>query len=166
MYGTTRYVQLDPIHALLITNFDKFLSSVEISHCHETLKNNCPYLLEWEHKRKERGKQKRSGAQSDIDKKQMAVVDDKSVKEELETWKHFLMDSELDNWRHRVYISAMATLHPKYQLRKVNYVFDSPNCAARLNRAFGFVLENVEVGSCRYYIAQERKEYTIRKIET
>ena len=43
-------------------------------------------------------------------------VDDISPKEELETCKHFLVDSEIGNGRHRVYNFAMETLDPKYLL--------------------------------------------------
>ena len=34
-------------------------------------------------------------------------------------------------------------------------MFDSLKCAAELNIAFGFVLKNVEDGSCRYYYKHE-----------
>ena len=85
----------------------------------------------------------------------MGDVDDNSLKEELETCKHFMVDSEMNNGRRRVYNFAKPTVDPKYLLEKLDIVFDSLKCAAMLNVAFGFVLQNVEDGSCRYYYAHE-----------
>ena len=86
----------------------------------------------------------------------MGYANDNSLKEELETCKRFLVDSEIENGRHRIYKFAMDSLDPKYLLEKLVVVFDSLICSAKLNVAFGFVLENVEDGSCRYYYAQEK----------
>ena len=69
-----------------------------------------------EHKRKEQGAQRRSGAQS-VDLAQlMRDVDDKRLIEELEPCKHFLVDSEMNNGRHRPHNSAMDTLDPEFLL--------------------------------------------------
>ena len=46
-------------------------------------------------------------------------------------------------------------LNSKYPLEKIDVVFNSLKCAAKLNVAFGFVLKNVENGSCRYDYAQD-----------
>ena len=43
----------------------------------------------------------------------MEDVDVNSQMEELETYKQFLVDSERENWRDRVYNFAMDTLDPK-----------------------------------------------------
>ena len=58
--------------------------------------------------------QRGSGHQSVDVAQLMGDVDDNSLKEELETSKHFLVDSEMGNRRHRVYNFAMDTLDPKY----------------------------------------------------
>ena len=86
----------------------------------------------------------------------MGDVDGNSLKEELETCKHFLVDSELENGRHRICSFAMDTLHPKYLLEILDVVFDSLNCAAKWNVAIGFVLRNVEDGKCRHLYAHEK----------
>ena len=83
----------------------------------------------------------------------MGDVDDKSLEEKLGTWELFLIDSELENGRHRIYNFALHSLDSKYLLQKRDVVLDSLNCAAKLNVAFGFVLKDVEDGSCRYYNA-------------
>ena len=85
----------------------------------------------------------------------MGDIDDNSWKEELETCKHFLVSSEMENRRHGVYNFAMNTLDPKCSLEKLDVVFESLKCATRLDVAFDFVLKNVESGSCRYYYAHE-----------
>ena len=51
----------------------------------------------------------------------------------------------------------MDTPEPKYRLQKLNVVFDSFKCAAKLNAAFGLVLKNVENGNCRFYCAHENR---------
>ena len=81
----------------------------------------------------------------------MGDVDDKSLKEESKKFKHFLVDSEMANGRHRFYKFAMDTLDPKYLLEKLDVVFDSLTCAAKLNVALGLVLRKVDDRSCRYY---------------
>ena len=43
----------------------------------------------------------------------------------------------------------MKTLDPKYLLEKLDDLFDSLKCAAKLNIAFGFVLKIVQNGSFR-----------------
>ena len=55
-----------------------------------------------EHKWKEHGGQRVSGSQSVDVAHFMGDVDDISLMEELETCRHFLFESEMENWRHRV----------------------------------------------------------------
>ena len=49
----------------------------------------------------------------------------------------------------------MDTLEPKYLLEKLDVVFSSLKCAAKLNVAIGFLFKTVEEGSCRYHYAHE-----------
>ena len=79
----------------------------------------------------------------------------KKPEKELQTSEHFLVDSEMENGRQRVYNFAMDTPDPKYLLEKLDVVFDSLKSAAKLNVVNGCVLENVEDGSCRGYCAHE-----------
>ena len=103
-----------------------------------------------EHKGKDHGAQKGSGAQNADITQILGDVVDKSLKEKLETCNHFLEDSEIENGRHRVYNFAMDSLHPGDLLEKLDVVYDSLKCAAKLNVAFCFELRNIEDGSCRY----------------
>ena len=67
----------------------------------------------------------------------------------------FLVDSELEKGRHRVFNFAMSTFDNSLINQKLDLVFKGLKCAAKVNLAFGFVLTNVEDGSCRYFYAHE-----------
>ena len=86
----------------------------------------------------ENGVQRGSRAQSAGVAQLLGVVDDNSLKEELETCKHFLVDSQTENGRHRIYNFAMGYLDPKYLLKRLDVVFDSLKRAAELTVVFGF----------------------------
>ena len=85
----------------------------------------------------------------------VADVDDQSLIEELEPCKHFLTDTEMDKGRHRVFNFAMSSFDIPLLNDKLDYVFKELKSAAKVNLAFGFVLKNVEDGSCRYFYAHE-----------
>ena len=78
-------------------------------------------------------------------------VDDQSLREEFESWKHFLTDTEMENGRHRVFNFAMSSFDMSLLNDKQDYLFKELKCAAKVNLAFGFVLKNVKDGSCRYF---------------
>ena len=82
-------------------------------------------------------------------------VEDKSLREELESCKHFLMDTEMENGRHRVFKFAKSSFDMSLLNDKLDYVFKELKCAAKVNLAFGFVLKNFEDGSCRCFYAQK-----------
>ena len=86
-------------------------------------------------------------------------VDDQSLREELESCKHFFTDTEMDNGRHSVFDFAMSSLDMSLFNEKLNYVFKELKCAAKVNFAFKFVLKNVEDGSCRYFYAHENNTF-------
>ena len=109
------------------------------------------------HKRKEHEAQRISGAQNVDVAHVMEDVFDYHLKEEMETCKHFSVDSDMENGRHRVYNFAMDTLDPKQLLEKLHVFFDSLKCQATFNVALGFVPKNVEDESCRSYYAHENK---------
>ena len=71
----------------------------------------------------------------------MGDVDDNSVKEELGTCKHFLVDRYLENRRRRVCKFAMDTLDPRFLLENLDIAFASIKCTAKLILAFDFVLK-------------------------
>ena len=82
-------------------------------------------------------------------------VDDQSLREELESCRHFLTDTDIENGRHRVFNFVMSSFD-KYLLNdKLDYVLRELKCAAKVNLAFGFVLKILEDGLCRYVYAHE-----------
>ena len=92
-----------------------------------------------EQKWKERGAQRGSRAQN-VDVTQVdRDVDDNSLNEEVETCKHFFVDSEIESGINRAYNFAMYILDLKYLLEKLDVVSDTIKGAAHLNVAFGFL---------------------------
>ena len=75
----------------------------------------------------------------------MGDVDGKSLSKELETCRHILMDSEMENRRHGVYNVAMETLASNCLLEKLYVVFDSLKCVATLNVTFGCAFKKREM---------------------
>ena len=82
-------------------------------------------------------------------------VDDQSLREEFESCKHFLIDTEMENERHRVVNFGMSSFSISLLNDKLDYVFMQLKCAAKVNLAFGFVLKNIEDGMCSYFHAHE-----------
>ena len=82
-------------------------------------------------------------------------VDDQRLREELESCKLFLTDTEMEKGRHRVFNFAMSSFDISLLNDKLNYVFKELKYAAKINLAFGFVLKNIEDGMCRYFYAHE-----------
>ena len=85
----------------------------------------------------------------------VGYVDDQSLREELESCKHLLTNTEMENGRHRVFHFAMSSFDMTLLNDKVDYVFQELKCAVKVNLAFGFVLKNVEDGSSRHFYAHE-----------
>ena len=61
----------------------------------------------------------------------------------------------MENGRHRVFNFAMSSFDMSSLNDKLDYVFKELKCGAKVNRAFGFVLKNIEDGMCRYFYAHE-----------
>ena len=82
-------------------------------------------------------------------------VNDQSLRDELESCKHFLTDTEMVKGRHRVFNFAMSSFNISLLNNKLDYVFKELNCAAKVKLAFQFLLKNFEVGICRHFYAHE-----------
>ena len=76
-------------------------------------------------------------------------------------FKHFVVDSEMENGGHREFSFAMEILVALNVNKKLDTVFKKLKCAAKLNFAFGIVLKKVEHGTCRQYYAH--KNNTLKK---
>ena len=92
---------------------------------------------------------------AEFDVSNLLEDDDADLKEELKACQHFLVDSELEKGRHRVCNFAISTFDNSLINQKLDLVITGLECAAKVTVAFGFVLKNVEDGSCRYFYAHE-----------
>ena len=98
---------------------------------------------------------------AEFDVSNLLEDDEADLKEELQACQHFLVDSELQKGRHRVFNFAMSTFDNSLINMKLDLVFKGLECAAKVNLAFGFVLKNVQDGSCRHFYAHENNTLTL-----
>ena len=82
-------------------------------------------------------------------------MDDENVREEFQPCKHFLVDSKVDNGRHRVFTYAKEILDAHTLSQRLDKMFEKVKFAAKLIVAFGFVPKNVEDRTFRYCYAYE-----------
>ena len=82
-------------------------------------------------------------------------VEDHSFREQLRSCQHFLVDSELERARHKVFIYAVEILNETIVNEKLDQFFNDLKCAAKVYLAFGFFLEIIEDGGFRYFYAHE-----------
>ena len=76
-------------------------------------------------------------------------TDDKSSKEKFEACKQFLVDSEMEIGRYRLFIFAMDILDGNKLSQKLDTVVEKLKRAAKKNISSDFLLKNVEDGNCR-----------------
>ena len=80
-------------------------------------------------------------------------VEDHNWREELRSCQHFLVDSELERARHKVFNYAVETLNETIVNQKPHRFFNNLKYAAEVNLAFGFILKNIQDGGFRYFYA-------------
>ena len=85
----------------------------------------------------------------------MGDVDDQSLREELQSCRHFLVNSEIQKGRHSVFNFAVNNLTAQFIEEKLDRVLDELKCVAKLILAFGFILKKIEDGKFRYFYALE-----------
>ena len=108
-----------------------------------------------QHKNTQHGTQIGFGA-SNVDLEDIVGdVDDQSLREELQSCRHFLVDSEIQKGRHRVFNFAVNNLKAQVIEEKLDRVLDKLKCVASVNLALGFILKNIEDGKFRYFYAHE-----------
>ena len=108
-----------------------------------------------QHKNTQHGTQIGFGA-SNIDVEDLVGdVDDQSLREELRSCRHFLVDSEIQIGRHSVFNFAVNKLTAQVSEEKLDRVLDKVKCVAKLNLVLGFFLKNIEDGKFRYFYAHQ-----------
>ena len=85
----------------------------------------------------------------------MGDVEDQSLREELQSCKHFLVDSEIQKGRHSVFNFAVNNLTAQVIEEKLDRVLDKLKCVAKLNLALGFILKNIDDWKFKYFYAHE-----------
>ena len=108
-----------------------------------------------QHKNTQHGKQIGFGASNFDVEDIVGDVDDQSLREELQSCRDFLVDSEIQKGRHSVFNFAVNNLAAQVIEEKMDCVLDKLKCVAKLNLALGFILKNIEDGKFRYFYAHE-----------
>ena len=85
----------------------------------------------------------------------MNAGDDKSLEEELQSCRHFLVDCEIQKGRHSVFNFVVDNLTAQVIEEKVDRVLDKLKCAAKFNLVLRFILKNIEDGKFRFFYAHE-----------
>ena len=85
----------------------------------------------------------------------MGDVDDQSLREELQSFRLFLVDSEIQKGRHSVFNFVVNNLTVQVIEGKLDRVLYKLKCVAKLNLALGCILKNIEDGKFRYFYAHE-----------
>ena len=79
----------------------------------------------------------------------MGKVDDQSLREELQSCRNLLVDSEIQKGRHNVFNFAVNNIAAQVIEEKLDHVLYKLKCVAKLNLALGFILKNIEDGKFR-----------------
>ena len=82
-------------------------------------------------------------------------VEDLRLREEMRSCQHFLVDSELQRAKHKVFNYAVKNLNETLVKEELDHFFNNWKCAAKVNLTFCFILENIEDGGFRYFYADE-----------
>ena len=77
------------------------------------------------------------------------------IGKELNFYNHFLVDSELEKGRHCALNFANSSFNNSFLNEELDHVFNQLESTAKVNLAFGFVVKNIENGTCRYFSAHE-----------
>ena len=108
-----------------------------------------------QHKNIQQGTQLGFGASNFDVEDIVGDVDDQSLREELQSCRHFLVASEIQKGRHSVFNFVVNNLTAQVIGEKLDRVLDKLKCVAMLNLALRFILKNIEDGKFRYFNAHE-----------
>ena len=111
-----------------------------------------------QHRRNEHGAKQRKPSDTVADLIKIVEEegeDGERLKEELGACQHFLVKTEMEKGRHKVFNFQMSKLDIKILNEKLEEAFNKLDSAAKINIALGFVLRNIETGEYRYFYAHE-----------
>ena len=81
--------------------------------------------------------------------------DGENVKEEFKSCQYFLVVTEMENGRHKVFSFQKSKLDTRIINEKLEEIFNKLDFAAKMKLALGFVLQNIDYGVYRYFYANE-----------
>ena len=108
-----------------------------------------------QHRNTQHGMQFRSGTRDGDVEHIVGDVEDHRLRQELRSCQYFLVDSEVERTRHKVFNYAVETINETIVNEELDNFFNNLKCAAKVNLAFGFNLKNIENGGLRYFYAHE-----------
>ena len=91
-------------------------------------------------------------------------IEDHRFREELRSCQHFLVGSDLERARLKVFNFAVETLNKTIVNEKLDHFFNNLKCAAKMNLAFGFILK-YEEWRVQIFL-RSRKQYLAGSIQT
>ena len=77
------------------------------------------------------------------------------LREELRSYQHFSVHSDLKRTRHKLFNYEVETLNETIVNEKLDHFFNNLKRAAKVNLAFCIILKNIEDGGFRYVYAHE-----------
>ena len=80
---------------------------------------------------------------------------DQVLREKLRCCRHFLLVSELERARHKVFNFAIENLNAEIVDERLDHFFNNLICAAKVNIGFRFILRKIEDGGFRYFYPHE-----------
>ena len=80
---------------------------------------------------------------------------DKSLEEELQSCRHFLVGFEIQSGRHSVFNFVVSNRTAQLIDEKLDRVLEKLKSAVKLNSALGFILKDIEDGKFKYFYAHE-----------
>ena len=81
---------------------------------------------------------------------------------QLRSCQHFLVDSELERARHKVFNYAVGTLNDTIVNEKLVHFLNNLKCAAKVKLAFSFILKNTQDERFRYFYAHKNNTLLAR----
>ena len=92
---------------------------------------------------------------ADLNKIVVEEDNGEKLKEELSACQHFLVDTEMENGRHKAFNFQVSKLDITIINEKIGEAFNKLDSAAKINIALGFYLCIVETGEYWYYYAHK-----------
>ena len=110
------------------------------------------------HRRKDHGAKQRKPSDTVADLNKIVEEegeDGEKLKDELSDCQQFLVDTEMEKGRHKVFNFQMSDLDTEIINEKLEDVFNKLDSAAKINIALGFVIRSIETVEYRHFYAHE-----------